>query len=121
MYYNDLFRGFSALANYEDHVNSNSYETNGKFSLEFSVPGFTKDEISVTLDNDKLIVDGKKQERRKKDGCLIWETFKVKDFTRVVKLNKNYDPENVTCELKDGILYVEIGKNKSKTKLIKIQ
>lgn len=74
------------------------------YMLEFAVAGFNKDELTVTKDNNKLIVSGKKD--KKSDLNYIHKgisnrTFKISfELSDTVNINK--------ASFENGILTVEL-------------
>ena len=87
------------------------------FQVEVDVPGFNKDEIHLNFEDDILgIVASKKTEHTdKKDGYLRRERYQG-SFRRQIRLGNNIDSENITADLKDGVLTVKLAKAALPTK-----
>ncbi|MGB0522000.1 MAG: Hsp20/alpha crystallin family protein, partial [Flammeovirgaceae bacterium] len=51
----------------------NIWEVEGSYTLELAVPGFNKDEIKIDINGNKLMIEGKKEEK---------EGESVKNFKR---------------------------------------
>lgn len=84
-------------------------QENGDYSVAFEAPGFAKDELSVTIENDVLIVKAEK-----KDGSRRTRTSSF-------ELPSNVDPESISAKFQDCILTVTIdGKKNKKSHIVKI-
>lgn len=71
------------------------------FCMSFDVKDFEAEDISVTVEDDTLIVQAKR--RTEKDGAVS-----VKEFNRKIKLPKDVDPEKLISTMtSDGILTIE--------------
>ena len=71
------------------------------FSVSFDVKDYDAEDISVTAEDDSLVVQAKHQ-------TVIDGAVSIKEFSRKVKVPKDVDPEKLTSTLtSDGILTVE--------------
>lgn len=93
-------------------MNVKEHETN--FEIELAVPGFSKDEIEVVLENDLLQVSAKKSEEKKEDKeGYSRKEFSYNQFERKLQLPSNVDPsERVKAVYNNGILKLELRKIK---------
>eukprot|EP00246_Nothoceros_aenigmaticus_P000018 TRINITY_DN1001_c0_g1_i1.p2 TRINITY_DN1001_c0_g1~~TRINITY_DN1001_c0_g1_i1.p2 ORF type:complete len:272 (+),score=45.61 TRINITY_DN1001_c0_g1_i1:127-942(+) len=83
-------------------------ETESEFHLRFDLPGFTKDEVKVTLEDNNLIVQAeKKQGGDDKFGERARATF----YTRV-ELPENVKSFEIKAQLKHGVLEIAVPKSK---------
>lgn len=93
-------------------VSKNSYRSevrDGILQLEFALPGLSKDDISVSSDHNKLVLDIKKSSNWTLEGK---SSYIVSD---------GFDLEGTSAEMKDGVLFVSIPeKSIKKSKSIKI-
>ena len=84
----------------------NIKETKDSFELEFSVPGFSKDEIEVVVENNYLNVCAKKSEEfEEEEEGYSRQEFNYREFERRFKL-PNYvnTDEKVKAHYSHGIL-----------------
>ena len=73
--------------------------------VEFIVPGLSKSDITVVVEENQLKISHEKKE----------ETSKyVNSFGRVFDLPENVDDKKITAKVEDGILQVFIPKTKKK-------
>lgn len=73
--------------------------------LEVAVPGFKKEEISITVESDVLTIRGSKEERTsEKTDKFIVEEFGMESFHRKFKLASGIGHEKITATYEDGVL-----------------
>jgi molecular chaperone IbpA len=74
------------------------------FKLSLAVAGFSKDNISVLVDNGTLIVKGEIEEVR--DAEVVHKGIAGRKFTRTFALGEYM--EVTGAEMKDGMLHIDI-------------
>lgn len=90
-------------------------ETEKDYSLRLDAPGYTKDQISVDVDGNNLIVKGSASEQKEEQGeTWIRRERSQSSFQRSVLLGPNIDPSKIKASLKDGVLHVNVPKDVSK-------
>ena len=80
--------------------------SNHESSLEIALAGFKKKEVKVYTEHGKLIVEGKKEE--KKDDEYVHRGMAQRSFNREWQLSEDVEITKVTFE--DGLLTVDLGK-----------
>jgi len=98
------------------------FETKENYVFKIELPGISKDDITVELSGENLIVNGERKEEQevKKEEFHRIERF-YGTFSRCFTLPKNANGEKMTASMKDGILELRIPKQKkAKTKAIPI-
>lgn len=90
----------TAATNY-DIRNDHMEVTDLELKMEFEIPGFEKDEVSINIEEGVLVMNAENS---------------VRHFSRKYKINSSFDTESTTAELKNGILIVRIPKVKSSKK-----
>ena len=80
--------------------------SNHESSLEIALAGFKKKEVKVYTEHGKLIVEGKKEE--KKDSEYVHRGMAQRSFEREWQLTEDVEITKVTFE--DGLLTVNLGK-----------
>lgn len=92
----------------------NIKEDNEKYTLEVSVPGYKKEEISVELSNDIINISSKKEI----DDKQIYkrQEFYIKPFDRKFTLPENANQDDINADVINGILYIDIKKKKIEKK-----
>ena len=99
----------------------NAHETEKEFHLEFELPGFSKDDIEVSVDNDDLVVTAIRKEV-KEDNDKKWLKKEISrgHYERRMTLPENVDTDHISAESKDGILSIVIPKVEVVDKVKKI-
>jgi HSP20 family protein len=81
------------------------YETGDRVILEFDLPGFQVEDISLKVSGLTLILDAFKP-REQYDGCFICLERRFGRFRHVVPIPGNVDPCAITAEYRYGVLRV---------------
>ena len=81
-------------------------ENNHESTLEIALAGFKKKEVKVYTEHGKLIVEGKKEE--KKENEYVHRGMAQRSFKREWQLTDDVEIKKVVFE--DGLLTVELGK-----------
>jgi HSP20 family protein len=84
-------------------------ETDDAWLVEAEVPGASRDDIDVEVDDSELVVTGEIKERERK-GILRRKTRRVGRFEFRVTLPGQTDAGNVEADLNDGVLTIRIPK-----------
>ena len=86
-------------------------QTDGTITVNAAVPGFTADEIEISVKGDVLMMSGKSEKREeKKDENVFYSDWESNRFFRQLTLPSEVDADNVKAELKDGILRLTLPK-----------
>jgi len=89
----------------------NVVENKEGFSIEFALPGFSKKEVTIDIDNNVLTVSGKKEENKKEtEQNYTRREFYYGEFKRSFTLPETVDQDKIKATFSDGILNVEIPK-----------
>lgn len=89
------------------------------FVLELAVPGFTKEEIEIVVENDVMTIRGEKSAiaQPEKDTEFILEEFDFDTFERKFRLAPSIAHEKITAEYDHGILrltFIDVPKEEEK-------
>jgi HSP20 family protein len=110
----DHFLGRSALGYPRRRVAANVSEADADYLLELAVPGFTKEDLTITLDGDFLKITGKRESKiDKQEGRYLLNEFGVESFERWFRLAPDVAQEEVAAKLENGILSLRFTKKKS--------
>lgn len=101
----------------------NVVEGKENFRIDFSVPGFTKNDFIIKLDGNILTVSGeKKAEVKKEDENYTMREFTHNSFNRSFTLPEMVNPNQIGAEYIDGILKLTLPKREEvKQKAIEIK
>lgn len=96
------------------------YENDDEILLHADMPGVTKENVSVNIDNGTLSLSGIR--RLEKKGAGNWEEFSDVEYVRSFSVPQSIDVEKVKAELKDGVLKLHLPKSEAaKPRMIEIK
>ena len=97
-------------------------EDNKNIYITAELPGMAKDDVKVTLSDNVLTIQGKKErktEETKKNFHRVERSFG--SFARAFRLPATVDAEKITASYEDGVLKLEMPKREeSKARRIQI-
>jgi len=98
-------------------------EDENSLTLTAEIPGMTKDELEVTVENGVLTLKGEKKEEETKEGKdYLRVERRYGQFERRLRLPEYVDATKVEATYKDGVLRLTMPKEKpSKAKSIEIK
>lgn len=111
LFYTDPFnRDFSETNTTLPSVNIK--ENEDKFSVEMAVPGFSKSDFNIELNNNELTISSERKEEneQKEDGRYTRREFSYQSFRRSFTLPNTVDGEKISAQYKNGVLQVSIPK-----------
>lgn len=87
------------------------YETEEAYVVESELPGFSRDDIDVTLDQGRLAIRGRRETESERET----ESYHLRErasgeFERSFRLPRSIQPENVEARFEEGLLRVRIPK-----------
>jgi HSP20 family protein len=87
------------------------YETDKDLVVEMQVPGFKKEDIKISFQDDYLKVEGKAEEEKEEKEKNYWrKEIRRGSFVRVIPLPRKVDPKKAKASFKDGVLKVSLPK-----------
>ena len=90
------------------------------YQLTLAVAGFTKDDLTVSIEDGSLWITGEITEII--DAEVVHKGIAARKFTRIFELSEYMEVSNV--ELKDGMLHIRVIRNvpaEKKPKILKIK
>jgi HSP20 family protein len=103
-------RTFGTLANMITPVDIE--ETDDELIVEIDVPGVSKEDVVIDLQDNELIVSGEIRERER-SGKLRRQTRRTGLFEHRVTLPGDVDPDSVRASLRDGVLTIRCAKQRA--------
>lgn len=83
------------------------------FELSFSLPGFEKDDITVSVKNNTLNLKATKTEVKEDEGSkYLSREIARGSYERDIELPENVNSDKIAAEYKNGILTLSIPKTK---------
>ncbi len=78
------------------------------YELRVFLPGVPKEQAEVTIENDQLLVVGRRASIRPEGAKVIHEDLNADDFRLPLQLNVNIDPDRISAQSEDGVLSVQL-------------
>ncbi len=119
--FDGFFRGGRSETGYYPAVDI--YETNDAVMIEVEVPGMSKDDIKITVEDNVLRIHGeKKLEREEKDRNYYVVERSYGTFERAFRLPDYVDSEKIKAKFENGVLTITLPKREEeKKKVIDVQ
>ncbi|MCF7809300.1 MAG: Hsp20/alpha crystallin family protein [Candidatus Marinimicrobia bacterium] len=111
-FFEDFNRGGS---NYSDvwRPAMNVSELEKQFDLSFSMPGFEKEDITVSVKDHTLTVKAEKENKVENEGTKYWTREIARgSYERHIDLPENVNTDKIAAEYKSGILTLSLPKTK---------
>ena len=92
-------------------------ESDDKYVVDAEMPGLSKDDINVSVDNGVLTISASCEDEREeeKEGQYLRRERYVGSYLRCLSLGNDIDDAGIVANFKDGVLKLEIPKVKAKT------
>jgi HSP20 family protein len=99
---------------------ANITETKDGFVLTAEMPGVRKEKVEISVENDELVVIGRRSEIPQQGEVLYRETRPL-DFRRALVLDSSIDATKINARMEQGVLRVHLPKTEAvKPRTIKI-
>ena len=92
-------------------------ETDGTYEVDIDLPGFKKEDISVSFENGYLTVSTNKtldRDDKDKDGKYIRQERYAGSMSRSFFIGKNIPKEDIKAKYEDGVLRLSVPKKISR-------
>jgi HSP20 family molecular chaperone IbpA len=84
------------------------YETPEELVVMADLPGVTKDDLEVRVDNNLLTIRGRPHHIA--PGTPVYQEFELMPFFRQFELSEKIDTEKIRAEFKHGVLFLHLPK-----------
>lgn len=88
----------------------NVWETDQGFLAALLVPGVDEQSMSVTVQEDMLVIEGELRVQIPEGAKVLWQEFGPAKFRRTLRLGAAVDPGKVDAVYKNGLLMVSLPK-----------
>ncbi|HUX98767.1 MAG TPA: Hsp20/alpha crystallin family protein [Candidatus Deferrimicrobium sp.] len=86
-------------------------EEDKEYLITVEVPGFTKEEVNIEVNDDLLNISSehKEEKEEEKEGYIHRERFH-RSFSRSLRIPENIIPEDIDAKLENGLLTLKLPK-----------
>lgn len=92
-------------------------ETEDQFLISAELPGMSKDDIDISLENGRLSISGERKFEDEEKGKTYHRVeTRYGSFNRSFQLPDNVDEESISASYDDGLLNISIDKQEDKVK-----
>ena len=97
------------------------FETEENLTVVLEMPGVSKDNVDVSVDNGVLSIEGR-IDFQKYDGLRpVYSEYNVGPYRRSFRLSNQVDPSKIAAEMQDGIITLTLPKaEKAKPRRIEV-
>ncbi len=85
------------------------WEGDNELVLYGDLPGVAPEDLNIRFENQELTIHGKVQPRHQ-DIQLIYNEYDIGDFHRTFTVNEMIDVDNISAELRNGVLTIRMPK-----------
>ena len=96
----------------DENIKSDIYEKDGRLVVEMEVPGYTKDDINISIDKGTLSITFEKEEEDEENKKYLHR--ERKSYSKVSRsfYLGDIDEEDIDASFKNGVLVVSAPKKK---------
>jgi len=119
----NFFTGSGSLATREPNLDLDLYEEKDQIVVKAEMPGFTKDDIQISIADNVLTIKGEKKKEEEDSGKDYYRSVRVYGaFTRTLPLRAEINQDRVQATFKNGVLEIRLPKSEeAKKKEIKVK
>lgn len=114
--FNDFFGDSMFRTNNKHLMKTDIKEDENKYDLDIEMPGMTKDNIKISLENSYLTIEGEienKEENEEKKHYIYHERY-YGSMSRSYYVGDAVKEEDIKAKFENGILHIEIPKVEKK-------
>jgi HSP20 family molecular chaperone IbpA len=86
------------------------FETDQSLTLVVEMPGVTKENVDVRVENDMLTIDGRVDFGNYEGLQPLYTEYNIGNYVRSFQLSSKIDQEGISAELKDGVMKLVLPK-----------
>lgn len=87
------------------------FETDNEYVIKAEMPGVSKEDVEITLDNNELTINGKVNELYKNTDNLKYAEFRLYNYTRKFTVGEEINSNALNAKLENGLLTLTLPKS----------
>jgi len=108
--FDELFTDFFSVK--ESKSQDLIVELEDSFEITVDLPGVSKSDIDIQVDNEYLTIKATKKPSEVK-GKILYSSRQPTNFNKSYKLGSAVDIDSIKAECADGVLIIKVGKKES--------
>lgn len=96
------------LTNDQAEVLTNIFTDDSAFNLELAIPGYVREDFSITVEDQLLVIKAESKEQEIKDERYLRKEFSANGFQRKYSLPKKVDSEHISASYTNGVLSIKL-------------
>lgn len=119
--FDEFWKDWQGTTNTSDWVPAaNIKEEDTKYHVELSAPGYNRENIKVSVEDDTLTITGEvKIENEERKENFLKREFRSGNFKRSFNLNGMVNVDKIDAKYEDGILRIDLPKVEQEVKKLK--
>lgn len=93
---------------YNTTPRANVVKTDSGYGIELAVPGFSRDEFEMTVDNGRLTIQMGTEDTKEYEDKLVHREYRFTNFKRSFSLPEHTNIDGISARYEAGILYVDV-------------
>lgn len=78
------------------------------YRVRVAMPGVSKEGLTITLENDELLIHGNKSSFRKSDWQPVFQEISEASYQLRLQLNVSIDEDKIGAKIEEGILQISL-------------
>lgn len=106
-YFNTFRPSQSNLNSHNTNTPCNIYLAENSYIFDLYLPGYSREDFDINIDNNVLTVKGKSSETEKRN-YIHQEHYRSLKFERAFSLPKNINIDNIDADYTSGVLSISV-------------
>lgn len=96
--------------NYEHFIipEVDTYEVENEYILKASMPGVSKDDLDILLEDDRLTITGKVQ--KENNDNLVYQEYQPYSYKRSFRVGRDINRDQISAKINQGVLTLILAK-----------
>lgn len=87
------------------------YETENEYALKVEMPGVSKDNLEIVVENDELEIKGTLDSELKENDKQKYSEYSLHNYYRKFRIGEDVNKDAINAKLEDGVLTLTLNKS----------